>query len=156
MLTIRMDDEIYDAAGAAHALDRCPGYHRETGVSCHDNCQACHLGPCDDYEEAARGANAVLAYLHLLPGCRLVRGVAASLGSDSWSVRLHEHADRFTDERGAAVRVWSVVTKDRSQERLHVSLYRALADADAVYESLVADLDEEGLGVEHVNVRSGH
>jgi hypothetical protein len=153
MLSIRLDDETYDAAGARHTLEPCPGLHREEGWSCDANCQACHLGPSDDYDDAARGTNGALAYVHLLPGARLLRGVAADLGTYSWSVRLHEHASRFTDEHGATIPVWSVTVKERSDERLHVCLYTSRADADAVYDSTVQDLDEDDVGVEYVNYR---
>jgi hypothetical protein len=151
MLSIRMDDETYDATGGRHKLDDCPGFHREEGWYCDPGCQVCHVGPCDDFDDAARGTNGVLAYVHLLPGARLLRGTAANLGSDSWSVRLHEHSDRFINEHGDAVTVWSVMVKDRSVERLYVSLHTSRVDADALYDSAVADLDEECFGVEHVN-----
>ncbi len=93
----------------------------------------------------------MLAYLHLLPGARLLRGVAADDGNYSWSVRLHEHASRFTDEHGATIPVWSVTVKERSDERLHVCLYTRRADAHAACASIIRDLDEEDLGVEHVD-----
>jgi hypothetical protein len=151
MLSIRLDDDTYDAAGARHKLKPCPGLDRGEGWSCDANCQACHLGPIDDYDDAARGTNGALAYLHLRPGARLLRGAAADLGNDLWSVRLREHASRFTDEHGTTVPVWSITVKERSDERLHVCLYTSRADADAVYASAVRDLDEDCVGVEYTN-----
>lgn len=151
MLSIRLDDETYDAAGARHKLEPCPGLHCGEGWSCDANCQACHLGPIDDYDDAARGTNGALAYLHLLPGARLLRGAAADLGTYSWSVRLHEHASRFTDEHSTTIPVWSITVKERSDERLHVCLYTSRADADAACASTVRDIDEDGLSVEYIN-----
>mgnify|MGYP001604154401 CR=1 FL=1 len=134
-----------------HKLEPCPGFHREEGWSCDATCQACHLGPIDDYDEAARGTNGALAYLHLLPGARLLRGVAADLGTYSWSVRLHEHANRFTDEHGTTLPVWSVTVKERSDERLHVCLYTRRADADAACDVTARDLDEDCVAIEYVD-----